>query len=121
MWNTTTWASSEWVELFTARARLRWVVDEQAKELPPMREDGIVVRDVDPIYLMGLFSSIGTLAFAGLQLHPQRFDEPILILAFTGGVVSFVLWRKSTRIDPEVAARRRNEFFHGPPRGRSRP
>lgn len=35
--------------------------------------------------LLGLFSSIGTLAFTGLQLHPNRFDEPILIAASIGG------------------------------------
>ena len=107
LWENGIWNSKEEVALIAATG-LHWGMHD-LPELPPMRDDGIRMYDIPTIPMMTGFSSIGVLGFAGLQLHflPAGLADIVLTGGFVGSVASFVLWRKGSRLDPEVAEGRR--------------
>jgi hypothetical protein len=77
--------------------------------LPPMRSDGIKIFDVPALPIMSASSSIGIVAFAASQVHvaPDVVTVPIMIVALSVALISFVLWRRAERLDPEAAERQR--------------
>ena len=77
--------------------------------LPPWRSDGVKIFDVPTLSIMSACSAIGIVAFGSSQLHvvPDIIAVPVMIVALLGALVGLILWRKASRLDPEVAERRR--------------
>jgi len=93
---------------FCIAANIKWGMQDEGS-VPPLRPDGIKIVDFPALPLASTFSTIGIVAYAAHQFDfvPDVITLPIMIVALAAALVCLVLWKKASRLDPEVAERRR--------------
>jgi hypothetical protein len=107
VWEHGIWGGAAVVD-FSVAAGIKFGTQDDPT-LPPLRSDGIKIFDIPALSVMSACSAVGIVAFGSNQLHvvPDVIAVPIMIVALAGALVGLVLWRKATRLDPDVADRRR--------------
>jgi len=110
VWENGLWGAENLV-LFTIAAGLKWGVQDDPK-LAPMRSDGLKIFDIPALPMAGSFASIGIVAYGAsqFQVAPDVVTVPVMVAALTGSVINLVLWKRASRLDPEVGERRRKEM-----------
>jgi hypothetical protein len=107
VWENGIWGGAAMVD-FSVAAGIKFGTQDDPT-LPPLRSDAIKIFDVPALFIMRLCSGTGIAFFGSNQLHivPDVIAVPVMVLALLGAIVAFILWKKASRVGPEVAERRR--------------
>jgi hypothetical protein len=107
VWEHGIWGGAAIVDFSVAAGIKFGAQDDPA--LPPLRPDGLKIFDIPALSIASACSAVGIVAFGTSQFHvvPDIITIPVMVVALIVALIGLILWRKASRLDPEVAERRR--------------